>query len=449
MATLNKRKSKRTGKTLYTVQIVVNGRRPCIPLGELTKAQAGEAKGHIERLGSAARTNTTIAATTAAWLADLPDDFHQRLADLGLCSPRQAPEPEAEPQTRQCTLRELLAGYIAERDDVKPATRVVYGHTRRCLVEYFGADRQLNTITAADAKDWRRWLTRSKEKAGQGLAENTARRRCSIAKQFFADAVERELIDRNPFAKMKGISVGANEGRDYFVTRTEADAVLKACPTPQWKLLFALSRYGGLRCPSEHLALLWGDIDFDAGRIVVRSPKTEHHDGKASRVIPLFPELLPYLLEARAELLEDFDPKAKRLSEQPVITHCRDSNANLRTQLLRIIHKAKLTPWPKLFQNLRASRATELAAAHPGHVAAEWLGHSTAIANKHYWRVTEADFERAARAANALQQPTEIAETDGSERSANFIIPLDVDNSRILYICQVGDEGLEPPTIAV
>src|SRR5207237_227221 len=158
----------------------------------------------------------------------------------------------------------------------------------------------LSAITVGDAKDWRRWLTRPKDKdnpkaGGQGLAENTARRRCSIAKQFLADAVERELIDRNPFAKMKGISVGAKRARDSFVTRNEADAVLKACPDTQWKLLFALSRYGGLRCPSEHLALTWGDVNWERGRITVRSPKTAHHgDGHEERVMPLFPELLPY-----------------------------------------------------------------------------------------------------------------------------------------------------------
>ena len=81
------------------------------------------------------------------------------------------------------------------------------------------------------------------------------------------------------------------------------------------------------------------------------------------------------------ELLEDFDPKAQRFSEQPVISRYRASNANLRTQLMRIIKAAELTPWPKLFQNLRASRATELAAEHPGHVAAQWLGRSNAIAD--------------------------------------------------------------------
>ncbi len=33
----------------------------------------------------------------------------------------------------------------------------------------------------------------------------------------------------------------------------------------------------------------------------------------------------------------------------------------------------------------------------PAHVAAAWLGHSTIVANKHYWQVTDADFERATK----------------------------------------------------
>jgi hypothetical protein len=57
----------------------------------------------------------------------------------------------------------------------------------------------------------------------------------------------------------------------------------------------------------------------------------------------------------------------------------------LRTQLERIIAKTGPKPWPKLFQNLRASRATELAIEHPAHIAAAWLGHLTLVANEHYW----------------------------------------------------------------
>ena len=44
-------------------------------------------------------------------------------------------------------------------------------------------------------------------------------------------------------------------------------------------LIFALSRFAGLRCPSEHLALRWSDINWERSRMIVQSPKTEHHEG--------------------------------------------------------------------------------------------------------------------------------------------------------------------------
>ena len=55
------------------------------------------------------------------------------------------------------------------------------------------------------------------------------------------------------------------------------------------------SRYAGLRVPSEALLLRWQDIDLAADRMLVHSPKIEHHAGKATRMVPIFPELRPYL----------------------------------------------------------------------------------------------------------------------------------------------------------
>jgi hypothetical protein len=70
---------------------------------------------------------------------------------------------------------------------------------------------------------------------------------------------------------------------------------------------------------------------------------------------------------------------------------------------------------PKLFQNLGSTRATELAAEFPGCVAAEWLGHRTAIANKHYWRVTDADFEKAVPEAQHKAQKN-VSDDGGMDR---------------------------------
>jgi hypothetical protein len=51
--------------------------------------------------------------------------------------------------------------------------------------------------------------------------------------------------------------------------------------------------------------------------------------------------------------------------------------------------------WPKVFQNLRASRETELAATFPLHVGCAWIGDSALVAQKHCLQGTEGDFRRA------------------------------------------------------
>ena len=146
-------------------------------------------------------------------------------------------------------------------------------------------------------------------------------------------------------------------------------------------MLFALSRFGGLRCPSEHLALTWPDVDWERDRFRVDSPKT------GERWVPIFAELRPYLAEA-FELAPE--------GAVHVIQRYRDMDKNFRTRLARIIQRAGLKPWPKLFHNLRATRETELAAVHPLHVVCDWIGNSAAIAQKHYLQVTDSDFAQAA-----------------------------------------------------
>ena len=162
-------------------------------------------------------------------------------------------------------------------------------------------------------------------------------------------------------------------------------------------------------------------MNWESSRIIVHSPKTEHHQGRESREIPLFPELLPYLREA----FEQAQP-----GTEYVITRYRQQNVNLRTQLHRIIHKAGLQPWPKLFQNLRSTRETELAERWPEHVVCAWIGNSKAVAREHYLQVTDEHFARAAGVAlpfdeaahNAAQQahaePRMASHSDGE--SAKF-----------------------------
>jgi integrase len=323
--------------------------------------------------------------------------LYDKLATVGLVLPRE-PKPEAE----AVVLGAFIKQYIDGRTDIKPRTRINLEQAQRNLLRFFGKDRRIDSIAPGDADDFRLDLM------GR-LSENTARRHCGRAKQFFRAAQRKRLIRENPFADMKGCGVKANASRFYFISCEEAQAVLDACPDAQWRLLFALSRFGGLRCPSEHLGLRWGDVDWERSRITIHSPKTEHHEGGESRQIPMFPELRPYL----EEVFEEAEP-----GTEYVITRYRNDNANLRTQLQRIIRKAGLKPWPKLFQNLRSTRETELAESHPMHVVCSWIGNSQAVAAKHYLQVRDEDFDRASE--SGAESPTwrSVQRLGGAESGA-------------------------------
>ncbi len=409
-----------------TIQFVgSDGKRRSIRLGKVSQRLAESVQVRVEHLAAALLTGGALDGETARWVADLDMQLADKLAAVGLIPKRQ-----------RATLGAFLDSYIAARADVKPATAIVYGHTRRCLVEYFGAEKPLQEITAGDADAWRLWLLDHEK-----LADNTVRRRCGIAKQYFKAAVRRRLIGENPFVDLVA-AVRRNDKRYYFITREEARKVLDACPSAQWRLLFALSRFGGLRCPSEHLGLRWGDIDWERDRITVHSPKTEHHVGGESRQIPIFPELRPYL----EEVWEQAEP-----GTEWVITRYRGADRNLRTKLEKIIKRAGLTPWPKLWQNLRSTRQTELAETYPMHVVCQWIGNSQAVAAKHYLQVTDEHFLQASKQAvqNPVQQLHETPCHPRQENSATPGIPSVFQGLQECTSVQVGDEGLGPPTSTV
>ena len=416
--------------------VAEDGSRKTVRLGKASIKQAEAFKVKLEAL-IAGRLTGNIDQETARWIGELPDDMHAKLAKAGLSAPRPETQGQAGSDER---LGAFLDAYLKDRDDLKPNSQLVYGHTRRTLVEFFGAEKPLREITEYDAERWQRYLGR------QGLSKATVRKRTANAKVFFRVAVKQKMIPANPFQELKSTSVG-NDERQYFVSRQEAEKVLDACPDAQWRLIFALCRYGGLRCPSEVLALTWPDVNWEQSRILIHSPKTEHHEGKESRVIPMFPELAPHL----REVFEQAEPGTEH-----VITRYRQANVNLRTQLQRILKRAGLKPWPRLFQNLRSSRETELVEDYPLHVVTAWIGNSKAIAAKHYLQLRDADFDRAAgtlrdedgAAQNPAQYPAvwggnEQQETQvGQDENADFpLVTADYRSVRENPTIPSGDEG--------
>lgn len=290
--------------------------------------------------------------------------------------------------------------YILERERTGAADRslINYRQARTSMTDYFGETKDMREITEAGAGKWRRWMATSPDAGRQkkgGLSPNTYNRRCGFARQFFAEAKRARLVTEKPFECLKGIAVKANRSRDWYVSKEDALRVLAACNTIEQRLTFVLARWGGLRCPCEYSALLWGHVNFKAGKMEIHSPKT------GLRTIPIFLEVLAELKTAFAAAQAE-----GKAGKGDKVLRCH-AKSNLGTNMQKAIRRASVEVWPKTFQNLRLTRQTELAATFPVHVDCEWIGNSRDVAMEHYLRATEADFTAATGAENHTRRTSE------------------------------------------
>ncbi len=122
-----------------------------IRLGKMPQRTAETVKLRVELLNAAAIAGHASDDETARWVAGLEQRLADKLAAVGLIPKRQA-----------ATLQAFLDGYVASRQDVKGTTATVDGHTRRNLIDYFGADKPLRDITPGDADQWRLCLVAEK-----------------------------------------------------------------------------------------------------------------------------------------------------------------------------------------------------------------------------------------------------------------------------------------------
>jgi integrase len=378
-----------------------NRKRKIIHLGSVPMKTARTIKAHVEGLAAALLAGHAPDPETSEWVGSRDAVLYGKLAAVGL-APKREPHPDTLPEG--ITLAAFIDQYVTARMIQKPNTLKNYQATRRALLDFFGMERRLASINAGDCDDWRSNLV------GKGLASATIGRTVKRAKQFFRAAVRKKLIDENPMQDLKAASQ-ENKSREFYVTADQTEKIIAACPDVEWRLIVALARYGGLRTPSETFALTLDCVDWELGRIRIPSPKTEYHAGREARTIPLFPELRPYLEYA----FDNAEPGSTYF-----ISRHRLASSNLRTQLQRIMNRAGVDPWPRLFQNMRASRETELCRKHPLHVVTSWIGNSAPIAARHYLQVTDLDFAAALErdapmTQNPTQQPTAHSGKMGQE----------------------------------
>jgi integrase len=420
----------------------IDGARKTLRLGKSNNRDAEQHQRVVETILNCQSASLTLEPEIAKFIGVLPAVLRKRYIACGLIS---ASEPK--PIAKNTLLGPFLTSYFDSRAmDVKESSQIVFSHTHKRLIEFFKADKPLKDITASDARDFRKWLAstnkRDKPKEGEqapSLSLNTVKRRTGFCKQAFAQAVADGIIDRNPFAGMAS-SVRSNKERQEYVDLTTFNQVLAKAPNARWRALLVLARLGAFRIPSEAQGLKWDHVAWDAKRIsVVDSSKTEHHAKRAIRIVPMLPAIEKELLAWFAEA-----------PDGDYVFPGIHGDTNLRTQLEKIITRAGLKQWPKLWQNLRASGCTDFARTLPSHIAAAICGHTEQIAKEHYWQVTDSDMTEAMQKMS-VQKPEVKPEAVSGGFDSQHIAGVKPEATKTLKTNEiiggiVDDIGLEPTT---
>jgi len=369
MATLTRKKS-----GCWEIQFLdLHKRRRSISLGKrFTEDTANELLKTVERLIHFRDNSLPVDKRTLFWLETTTPEIRNKLAAVGLVT-----------VAKQHTCQELWDTFLAEKiTEVKTSTMKTYTDAKQRFFEVFDPNEQIADLTKQRMQEW-------KNKLRQEMAEATSAGTLAKVKAAFNWAVRNEWLEKSPLV---GVGRGSfrNRAKDRYITMEEYEQLLDTSPCQDWRVIIALARIGGLRCPSEVLRLRWSDVNWEKSRFYVRSPKTEHHEGKGGRVVPLFPRL-------RDELGRLFEMELSEGSEF-VITRYRDpERTNLGTQFGRIVQMAGIEPIKKPFTNMRASRSTEIYSEFGPFLESKWIGHSTKTARDHYLQVREIDFALAVR----------------------------------------------------
>jgi len=343
-------------------------------LGHITKSAARQLARHLEALNIARDTGTAPPLEAIRWTQSVCPRIQQQLAAFGLIS--QLPSASIT----ETTLRPFLDAHISSRTDLRPRSISRLENAARHLVDRLGPAAALSAVTPADADRFARWVRAT-------FAHSHAGKLISDARQLFGAAIRERIIHANPFDAIDS-SQRHQLGREAYITAADTAAII-ALADPFFAALIACARFGGLRVPSEPLALEWSHVNWESSMLTVTSPKTHRHT--PTRVIPLFPALEPHLRH-----LSELAPPGSLF----VFDRNRSTAAKVwRGRLESLITRAGVPKWPKLWQNLRASCRSDLEAQLPGFVVDAWMGHSAHVGRKHYTRVNDSHFAAATHGA--------------------------------------------------
>lgn len=206
------------------------------------------------------------------------------------------PETPPEPQRSPTCVWSIVESFIrwCESDGKKPNTIKQYRTRLNPFKAHFGP-REFSTLTAIEIDDW--LAADGKFADGRPKAPDTRRITIISIGQLFQYAVDKCVIEKKPFARLKK---PGGRRRKRAITDAEIAAIVKHS-SPEFSRIFRAFLQTGAR-PNELASAKFEHWHKARGLIILQEHKTDH-TGK-DRKIPVGKKWLPILLEATGDRTE-------------------------------------------------------------------------------------------------------------------------------------------------
>lgn len=377
-----------TGRDGFECRFRVNAERYIVWIGKLTVRQQREYERHVQEIIDSFRVGASPEPESVRWFDTVPERIRDKFVAWGMLPALQRRSITPEQRTVEGWTRLFI-------DELKTAWRTKnnYEQARTWLLKNIEGKRDVSSITIGDMKRWQASMST--------LAMSTRNKHVKRVRTMFAGAVEDGILSSSPatILKQEKSVKRIDRTRQHFVDAATSRTVLSKLPGVTWKLIFALMRFQGLR-RHEVFAIEWSNVNLSSNELTIPA---ETKTGW--RAMPIFPEVL--------ELLESI-PKQSRSGKVIQWTKSEESVTELLKRHVEAI-LGEGNCWPKVCQQLRSTRRTELDAEFEPFVVNEWLGHDSRTAELHYQQVTPAHLQRASMMRTVDEVPdSEIRTATGT-----------------------------------
>lgn len=370
-----KRDAKKAKRPIAGYQITTDGKTLYFTAADHRKHEVETYRALIDKIENERKTTGSIYEGTLEKVKEYPA-LWRKLIDRGILD---------APKAELWTLEQLRRAYVeaGHKSGKAPGTLTTQTNSINKLEAFFGAI----TLDQIDEEAARAFADYCDQRIKNGvLSVATRATYIKDARALFNWAVKEGVVATNPFAPKSGIVRGSyiNREKQEYIDQERTRAVMEACRNSdhplEWRALFALARYQGLRIPNESRALRWQDVDFDNRWLTIPSQKTKRYEGKDKRGMPIFAPTLAILQELR----ESQKPGQVFVFDALLPLQRREGH---RTGFARILERAGIDLWPRLFDNLRSSASTDVRETYGETAENRWIGHSKQIAEDHYYQV--------------------------------------------------------------